>query len=57
MIDLGPYASFIIAAYAICTVVVLVLIVAVRIDYRRQRQILKDMEARGVSRRSAGSNT
>jgi heme exporter protein D len=57
MIDLGPYASFILAAYAICTIVVLMLIVAVRIDYRRQRQILKDMEARGVSRRSAGSNT
>ena len=54
MIDLGPYASFIVAAYAISTAVIAVLIIGVSLDYRRQRRILKDMEERGISRRSAG---
>ena len=51
--DLGPHASFIVAAYAIVVVVVTVLIGWVIADYRRQRTILQDLERSGVTRRSA----
>ena len=49
---LGPYAAFIVGSYAIVTVVVLVLIGWVVSDYRRQQASLRDLEARGVTRRS-----
>ena len=51
--DLGPYAHFIVGAYATCAAVVLALIVAVVLDYRRQQRLLRDLKARGMSRRSA----
>jgi heme exporter protein D len=51
--DLGPHASFIVAAYAIVVVVVTVLIGWVIADYRRQRTILQGLERSGVTRRSA----
>jgi heme exporter protein D len=50
--DLGPHAGFIIAAYGAATVVVLALIAWVLLDYAAQRRILRDLEARGVTRRS-----
>ena len=49
---LGPYASFIVTSYALVTVVVLILIVWIAIDYRRQKQRLRALEASGVVRRS-----
>jgi heme exporter protein D len=49
---LGPYASFIVTSYALVTAVVLLLIVWVAIDFRRQKQRLRDLEQSGVSRRS-----
>lgn len=50
--DLGPHASFIIAAYAMAALVVVCLIAWVLADYDAQRRQLSDLEARGVTRRS-----
>ena len=52
---LGPYASFIVTSYVLVAAVVLILIVWVAIDYRRQKERLRDLEASGVTRRSARS--
>jgi len=52
MIDLGPHAAFIIAAYLMAAIVVLGLIAWVIADYDAQRRLLADFEARGVTRRS-----
>jgi heme exporter protein D len=49
---LGPYASFIVASYVLVAAVVLMLIVWIAIDYRRQKERLRDLEASGVVRRS-----
>jgi heme exporter protein D len=51
--NLGPHASFIVAAYTIAGVVVIALIGWVIADHRRQRTILQDLERSGVTRRSA----
>jgi heme exporter protein D len=51
---LGPYSTFIVSSYAIAAVVVAILIGWVVSDYRRQQAILGDLEAKGVTRRSAG---
>jgi heme exporter protein D len=52
---LGPYASFIVTSYALVTLVVLMLIVWIAIDYRRQKERLRALEASGVVRRSGRS--
>jgi heme exporter protein D len=49
---LGPYASFIVTSYALVTAVVLILIIWIIIDYRRQQARLRELEASGVTRRS-----
>jgi heme exporter protein D len=49
---LGPYASFIVSSYVLVTAVVLILIIWIAIDYRRQKQRLRALEASGVVRRS-----
>lgn len=54
--SLGPYASFIVIAYALVTFVVIALIAWIVLDHRRQRQALRDLEAGGVTRRSAKSS-
>jgi heme exporter protein D len=51
--SLGPYASFIVSSYLLVTAVVLMLIVWIAIDYRRQQSRLRELEASGVVRRSA----
>jgi len=48
----GPYASFVLTSYALATAVVLILIVWIAIDYRRQKARLRELEAGGVVRRS-----
>jgi heme exporter protein D len=53
--DLGPHAAFIIGAYAVAILIVAALIAWVLIDQRRQRQLLTDLEARGITRRSERS--
>jgi heme exporter protein D len=52
-VNLGPHASFIVAAYVVVVVVVMVLIGWVIADYRQQRAALAELEASGVTRRSA----
>lgn len=54
---LGPYAAFIVWSYAACAAVVLVLIVWVAADYRRQRAQLRELEAGGAVRRSGRNVT
>jgi heme exporter protein D len=52
MMSLGPYASFIVTSYALVTAVVLILIVWIALDYRNQRQRLRELDESGVTRRS-----
>ena len=49
---LGPYAPFIVTSYLLVTAVVLVLIFWIAIDYRHQKQRLRELDALGVVRRS-----
>jgi heme exporter protein D len=49
---MGAHAGFIVAAYAVATVVVMALIVWIIADHRAQRRILADLEKQGVVRRS-----
>jgi heme exporter protein D len=55
--SLGPYASFIVTSYALVTVVVLLLIVWIAIDFRRQKQHLRELEQSGIVRRSGRNAT
>jgi len=50
--SLGPYASFIVTAYTLVTAVVVILIAWIVLDYRRQTERLRELEASGVVRRS-----
>ena len=52
---LGPYASFIVTSYVLVAAVVLILILWIAIDYRRQKERLRELEASGVVRRSGRS--
>jgi len=52
VMSLGPYATFIVAAYLLVTAVVLMLIAWIALDYRRQTQRLRELEATGIVRRS-----
>ncbi|HEY1542234.1 MAG TPA: heme exporter protein CcmD [Xanthobacteraceae bacterium] len=51
--NLGPHAAFIVISYAAAIVVVGALIAWVIVDFRAQRRALGDLEAHGVTRRSA----
>ena len=50
--SLGPYAPFIVTSYELVAAVVLLLIIWIITDYRRQQARLKEIEASGVTRRS-----
>ena len=52
---LGPYAPFIVTSYALATVVVLMLVVWIAVDFRRQKALLRELEATGAVRRSGRS--
>jgi heme exporter protein D len=52
---LGPYASFIVTSYAVVAAVVLILVLWIALDYRRQKARLRELEASGVVRRSGRS--
>ena len=52
-LDLGPHAAFIWASYGAVTFVLAGLIVWLLADDRKQRRTLAEMEASGVTRRSA----
>jgi heme exporter protein D len=53
MLDLGPHAGFIVAAYAVTFVAVGVLTLITVANDRKQRRILIEMERKGIRRRSA----
>jgi heme exporter protein D len=50
---LGPYAHFIVTSYLLVAAVVLSLIAWIAIDYRRQKQRLRELDELGIVRRSA----
>lgn len=51
--DLGPHAAFIWSSYAIVGVTIAALVTWLYADGRRQAAALKDLEARGVKRRTS----
>ena len=53
IIDLGPHAAFIVIAYAVVGAIVALLVTWVVSDYRRQLRTLHQLDAEGVTRRSA----
>lgn len=53
MIDLGDHAAFIIGAYAAVTVGLAGLIAWIIADARQQARMLAELEAQGITRRSA----
>jgi heme exporter protein D len=53
--SLGPYAHFIVTSYLLVGAVVLILIVWIAIDYRRQKERLRELDASGAVRRSGRS--
>jgi heme exporter protein D len=55
--SLGPYASFIVTSYALVAAIVVVLIAWIAIDYRNQKERLRELEASGVVRRSGRQAT
>ena len=55
--SLGPYASFIVTSYALVAAVVVILIGWIALDYRRQRERLRELEASGITRRSGRQAT
>ena len=55
--SLGPYTPFIVTSYLASAVVVAVLISWVAIDYRNQKQRLRELDESGVARRSGRSAT
>ncbi|MBR1273726.1 heme exporter protein CcmD [Bradyrhizobium sp. AUGA SZCCT0283] len=55
--SLGPYASYIVTSYTLVAAIVLILIVWIAIDYRHQKERLRELEASGVTRRSGRQAT
>jgi heme exporter protein CcmD len=51
----GPYARFIVTSYLAAALVVALLITWIAIDYRNQKQRLRELEDSGVVRRSGRS--
>ena len=56
-IDLGPHADFILAAYGVALLVLIVLIGWIALDYRAQRRRVAELESQGVTRRSVQAKT
>jgi heme exporter protein D len=53
MIDLGPHAAFIVAAYGVTLVAVTALAAFIVADDRKQRHLIAELERQGIRRRSA----
>ena len=53
IMNLGPHAGFIVAAYGIALLVVLALIAWIALDYRAQRRQVASLESQAMTRRSA----
>lgn len=56
MIDLGPHAVFIISAYLGVALVLILMIFLVWLGSNKQRTRLKELEAKGIRRRSENAN-
>jgi heme exporter protein D len=52
---LGPYASFIVTSYLAATLVVVILIAWIVVDYRSQTRRLRELDESGIARRSGRS--
>ena len=50
--NLGPHATFIVAAYTAAGAIVAALILWVVLNHRHLRRVLNELEAQGVTRRS-----
>lgn len=50
--DLGRHSEYVIAAYVMTAVVIGVMVLAVRLDQKKQERDLKELEALGLRRRS-----
>jgi heme exporter protein D len=50
--NLGPHAAFIVGAYSAALLIMAALVAWIVLDSRRQKRILADLEARGITRRS-----
>lgn len=57
MMDLGPHASFIVAAYVATFTIVGLLMAWLAYDGKVQRRRIAELEARGVRRRSAAAKS
>ena len=55
--SLGPHASSIVTSYALVAAMVLILIGWIAIDYRLQKERLRELEASGITRRSGRQAT
>jgi heme exporter protein D len=55
MMSLGPHATFIVTSYLLVAAVIALLIGWIAMDYRRQKQRLREFDSIGVSRRSGRS--
>ena len=55
--SLGPYASFIVTSYTLVAAVVVFLVLWIAVDYRHQKERLRELEASGVTRRSGRQAT
>ena len=55
--NLGPYAHFIVACYALVAAVVAILIAWIALDHFRVKAQLRELEASGISRRSGRGAT
>jgi heme exporter protein D len=53
MMDLGPHAGFIVAAYAVAATVVAALVAWIVVDHRAQIRQLEDLDRSGVTRRAS----
>ena len=53
MLDLGPHAAFIFAAYGVTFVAVAALALFIVEDDRKQRRLIAELERKGIRRRSA----
>ena len=55
--SLGPYAYYILTSYLVSFVVVGILIVWIALDYRGLTRRLRELDRRGIARRSGRSAT
>jgi heme exporter protein D len=55
--SLGPYASYIVTSYTLVAAIVVILIAWIAIDYRHQKERLRELEASGITRRSGRTAT